>query len=48
MSYLFFKDILNNFDDKVANPNNPLKWISYSAHESNIVRYARVLGLSSP
>ena len=43
----FFKDIFNHLSSKIDNPESALKWISYSAHDSNVLAYVRTLNFSS-
>ena len=43
----FFKDVFNHLSHKTANPESALKWVSYSAHDTNVIAYARTLNFSS-
>ena len=43
----FFTDVFKHLSHKTANPESALKWVSYSAHDSNVIAYARTLNFSS-
>ena len=43
----FFTDVFNHLSHKTAYPESALKWVSYSAHDTNVIAYARTLNFSS-
>ena len=40
-------DVLKYLSEKVLNPESALKWISYSAHDTNLALFLRVLNITS-
>lgn len=43
----FFREIIKSFDAKLANPKNPLKWKTYSAHDWTVATFTTALNLTN-
>jgi hypothetical protein len=43
----YFNEVLSRMHYKIDHPDDNLKWIAYSAHDTNIVLYTTAFGLSN-